>query len=204
MTTIIGVQYEDNCVMVADSLVSDDTGRLWSHPDMTKLNERGAFIIGGSGEVSPCDIAQHIWEPPVLTVKDKKDVYHFMITKAMPSLRECLKANGFNFDEPQDKDSGSRFQFLMAVNGELFDIGDDLSVMRNGDGFYGVGSGAPIALGALHAGAEPVEAVEIAAKLSIYSAGPFQIKTQYSKQEESWLEIRIVAVIAQLLHKTIL
>ena len=69
----------------------------------------------------------------------------------------------------------------MAVNGELFDIGDDLSVMRNADGFYGVGSGAQVALGALHAGAEAVRAVEIAAKLSIYSAGPFQVEIQYSK-----------------------
>ena len=62
-----------------------------------------------------------------------------------------------------------------------FDVSEDLSVTRSSDGFYGVGSGAPIALGALHAGAEPVQAVEIACKLSIYSAGPFQIETQYSK-----------------------
>jgi ATP-dependent protease HslVU (ClpYQ) peptidase subunit len=181
MTTIIGVQSDNGCTLVADSLVSDDSGRTWNHPQMTKINKRGAFLIGGAGEVAPCDIAQHIWEPPVLTVKDKKDVYHFMITKAMPSLRECLKANGYNFEEAQEKDSSSRFQFLMAVNGELFDIGDDLSVMRNADGFYGVGSGAQIALGALHAGAEAVRAVEIAAKLSIFSEGPFQVEVQYSK-----------------------
>jgi ATP-dependent protease HslVU (ClpYQ) peptidase subunit len=104
-----------------------------------------------------------------------------MIKKAMPSLRKCLKDNGYNFDEAQDKSDGSRFQFLMAVNGELFDIGDDLSVMRSIDGFYGVGSGAPIALGALHAGAKPVKAVEIACKLSIYSAGPIQTIIQNSK-----------------------
>ena len=181
MTTIVGVQYNGSCTLVADSLVSDDTGRTWSHPDMTKLNKRGAFIIGGSGEVSPCDIAQHLWTPPLLTAKDKKDVYHFMITKAMPSLRKCLKDNGYNFDEAQEKDSGARFQFLMAVNGELFDVSEDLSVTRSSDGFYGVGSGAPIALGALHAGAEPVQSVEIACKLSIYSSGPFQVETQYSK-----------------------
>jgi ATP-dependent protease HslVU (ClpYQ) peptidase subunit len=181
MTTIIGIQHNNGCTLVADSLVSDDNGRTWSHPEMTKINKRGAFLIAGAGEVGPCDIAQHIWEPPVLTVKDKKDVYHFMITKAMPSLRECLKANGYNFDEPQDKDSSSRFQFLMAVNGELFDIGDDLSIMRSGDGFYGIGSGAQIALGALHAGAEAVRAVEIAAKLSIFSSGPFQTEIQFTK-----------------------
>ena len=181
MTTIIGIQHDGGCTLVADSLVSDDTGRTWSHPDMTKLAERGEFIIGGAGEVSPCDIVQHIWTPPKLNLTDRKDVYHFMITKAMPSLRKCLKDNGYNFEETQEKDSGSRFQFLMAVNGQLFDIGDDLSIMRSSDGFYGIGSGAPIALGALHAGAKPQKAVEIACKLSIYSAGPLQTIIQNSK-----------------------
>jgi ATP-dependent protease HslVU (ClpYQ) peptidase subunit len=181
MTTIIGVQHKNGCTLVADSLVSDDSGRTWSHPDMTKLTERGDFIIGGAGEVSPCDITQHVWVPPRLTADDKKDVYRFMIKKVVPSLRKCLKDNGYNFDEPQEKSDGSRFQFLMAVNGELFDIGDDLSVMRSIDGFYGVGSGAPIALGALHAGAKPQKAVEIACKLSIYSAGPIQMIIQNSK-----------------------
>lgn len=174
MTTIIGVQYDGYTELVADSLVSDDSGRTWIHPDMTKINRRGSFLIAGSGEVGPCDIAQHIWTPPKPTEQDKKDVYHFMITKAMPSLRECLKANGYNFDEADDKNTSSRFQFIMSVNGELFDIGDDLSVMRSADGFYGVGSGADFALGALHAGAEPTEAVEIACKVSAFSGGPIQ------------------------------
>lgn len=181
MTTIVGVQYEDSCTLVADSLVSDDSGRTWNHPDMTKMNERGDFIVAGSGEVQPCDIAQHIWNPPKLTALDRKDVYHFMITKAMPSLRECLKVNGYNFDEPQDKSDGPRFEFLIAVNGQLFDVGDDLAVMRSGDGFYAVGSGAMFALGALHAGAKPLKAVQIAARLSIYSDAPYQTMTQYSK-----------------------
>jgi ATP-dependent protease HslVU (ClpYQ) peptidase subunit len=181
MTTIIGVQYDGSCTLVADSLVSDDSGRTWTHPDMTKLNQRGDFIIGGSGEVAPCDIAQHIWDPPRLTTADKKDIYHFMITKAMPSFRKCLKDNGYNFEEEQEKGSGSRFDFIMAVNGELFEVADDLSVTRNVDGYYGVGSGAQIALGALHAGAKPVKAVQIAAKISIYTAGPFQTLTQDSK-----------------------
>jgi len=178
MTTIIGVQYENSCLLIADSLVTDETGRSWSHPDMQKLSRNGAFIIGGSGEVSPCDITQHVWTPPNPTAKDKQDVYKFMIKKAMPSLRKCLKDNGFNFEESQDKDSGPRFQFLIAVCGQLFDVMDDLSVQRSLDGFYAVGSGAQFALGALHSGAKPMRAMNIAAKLSIFSEGPFQVEEQ--------------------------
>ena len=176
MTTIIGVQGKGVATLVADSLVSDEVGRTWIHPDMTKLNERGEFIIGGSGEVSPCDIAQHIWETPTPTAKDKKDLYHFMITKALPSLRKCLTENGYNFDETKTE---SRFQFLIAVCGEIFDIDNDLSVSKNKSGIYAVGSGAAYALGALHAGSDAHEAMEIASKLTAFTAGPYISKSQF-------------------------
>ncbi len=62
---------------------------------------------------------------PVFSAKDKKDAYRYMIVKAMPSLRKCLTENGYNFDEPHDKNKdGLRFQFLIAVGGELFDVDD--------------------------------------------------------------------------------
>jgi len=181
MTTIIGIQHDGSCTLIADNRVTDDSGRIYTHPEMEKLTEVGPFIIGGSGEVSPCDIAQHLWKPPSLTAADRKNVYHFMISKAMPSLRESLKANGYNFDESHDKDSGARFQFLIACNGEIFDVDQDLAVMKSSDGIYGVGSGSPYAIGALHAGAKPMKAMEIAAKLTAFTSGPYITKKQYSK-----------------------
>ena len=181
MTTILGIEHEDSCTLIADNRVTDDGGRIYTHPVMKKLSQVGEFIIGGSGEVSPCDIAQHLWKPPTVTSKDRQDIYHFMISKAMPSLRECLKANGYNFDEDQEKNSGSRFQFLIAVNGELFDIDQDLAVMKSSNGLYGVGSGAAYALGALSAGAEPMRAMEIATELTAFTAPPYQTMIQYSK-----------------------
>ena len=182
MTTILGVEYENRCSLIADSRVTDDSGRIYSHPEMVKINERGSFLIAGAGEVTPCDIAQHIWNPPSLTSADKKDIYHFMISKVMPSLRKCLTENGYNFDEEHDKaKDGLRFHFLIAVAGKVFDIDQDLSVMKTDTGFYGVGSGAHIALGALHAGADPLKAIEIASLLTAYTAPPFLVKTQYAK-----------------------
>jgi len=174
MTTIVAVQYEDRCVLAADNQVTDGSGRIYRHIDMAKISERGAFLVAGSGEVQPCDVAQHIWKPPAPTAGDKKNTYHFMITKVMPSLREALKANGYNFDEAQEKeDNGPRFHFLIAVNGEVFDIADDLSVCRTEDGLYAVGNGAAYALGALHAGSSVLESLQIAEKLDVYTSGPF-------------------------------
>jgi hypothetical protein len=174
MTTIIGIETAEGCSILADSRITDPAGRVFSHPAATKIAKRGAFLVAGSGEVVPCDIAQHLWTPPTLTAKDKKDTYHFMISKVMPSLRKCLTSNGYSFDEIGD----GRFNFLIAVNGELFDIDQDLAVCKNDDGIYGVGSGAHFAIGALYAGATAMEAMEIAAKVSAYTAPPFIEKTQ--------------------------
>ncbi|MFN9898685.1 MAG: hypothetical protein ACK55Z_07810, partial [bacterium] len=96
--------------------------------------------------------------------------------KAMPSLRKCLTDNGYTFDD--DKKDGMRFQFLMSVGGEIFDIDEDLSVMKSEDNIYAIGSGGPYALGALHAGAEPMQAMEIASKVSAYSSPPFYQEVQ--------------------------
>jgi ATP-dependent protease HslVU (ClpYQ) peptidase subunit len=177
VTTIIGIEYSDRSVLVADSRVTDDAGRIYAHKAMKKISQRGALLIAGAGEVAPCDIAQNIWNPPQFTAKDKKDVYRYMITKVMPSLRKCLTDNGYNFEE--DKKDGMRFQFLISVGGEIFDIDEDLSVMKSDDNFYAIGSGGPYALGALYAGAEPEIAMEIASKVSAYSAPPFYQEVQY-------------------------
>ena len=155
MTTIIGIQHDDSCLIVADSRVTDDSGKIFSHPNMTKINERGAFLVAGAGEILPCDTVQHSWVPPRVTVKDKQDLYHFMVVKVIPSIRKCLKENGYNFDDNED----DRFSFLVAVCGQLFELDDNLGITQNSTGFYGIGSGAPYALGALTAGAKPMRAM---------------------------------------------
>jgi hypothetical protein len=179
MTTIIGLQYEDSCFIVADSRTTDHTGKVFSHPEVEKISERGQYLIAGSGETLPCDVAQHIWEPPTPTVKDSKDLYHFMISKVMPSLRKCLSENGYNFDETVTPGDGPRFTFLIALHGELFDIDAELSISRSEDGVYGAGSGAPYAIGAIFGGADAFEAMEIASKLTAYTAQPYHSKEQF-------------------------
>lgn len=179
MTTIIGIQHEDRASIYVDSRVTDDNGIIYSHPDMKKYAERGAFIIAGSGETLPCDIAQKIWNPPRVLAKDKADIYTFMIVKVLPSLRECLKANGYNFDEDHNPKDGERFRFIIACNGELFDVDQELSVCKVDHGIYTAGSGGQIALGAVLVGANPMEALEAVSKVSAYTAPPFYIIEQF-------------------------
>lgn len=177
MTTIVAVQHDDKVTFGADNQVTGGNGRVYRHVQMAKISKVGEYIIAGAGEVSACDIAQHLWTPPPPTTQDKKDIYHFMIAKVIPSLKEAFKAHEYKWNE-QDEDGETKFSFLIAVAGEVFDIGDDLSVIMDARGFYGVGSGSSYAIGALASGKTIKEALTIAADYDAYTSGPFLYFTQ--------------------------
>jgi len=177
MTTIIGIEYHDRSVIMADNRVTDDGGKVWHHPDMVKISKRGAFIVAGAGEILPCDVIQHIWEPPRVLAKDKEDLWHFMVVKVVPSMRKCLVENGYNFNEADAGDN--RFGFIVSVAGHLFELDDSLGMTRQLNGIYSIGSGGSYALGALAAGAEPEEAMDIASQLTAFTAGPYITETHY-------------------------
>jgi hypothetical protein len=175
MTTIIAVQHKNGVKFGADSLVT--ANRKFNHPRMVKISQRGQFIIAGAGEAAACDIAQHLWTPPNPMATDKKDIYHFVIAKVVPSLKQCFKENEYKWDKDSD-DGDYNFAFLIAVCGEVFDIADDFAVSLDSSGFYGVGSGSSLALGALEAGAGIEQALEIASKHDPYTGAPYLFMEQ--------------------------
>lgn len=177
MTTIIGIQEHDGCIIAADSRTTTEKGRPYSHPITTKITKRGKFLIAGAGTTQPCDIVQHIWKPPAIPT-NTKDVYHFMITTVIPSMRECLRDNGFVHDEKTDE---YEFLFLMAVNGTIYEVDDSYSVFLRDDGIYGLGSGSSYAIGAIASGANWKKALQIAAKNDVYTAPPFVVHRQEKK-----------------------
>ncbi len=179
MTTIVAVCKNGNVTMGADSQVTDNN-RPNNHSKMEKISKKNGYLIAGSGDSQPCDVLQHIFIPPVPTPAERKDLYHFMIAKFVPAMRDCLDENGWKKEE-NDKDAG--FNMLFAFDGELFDIGDDFSVLLNNDGIYGVGAGSPYAIGALYAGATVEQALNIAASNDIYTSGPFQIIKQQKQSK---------------------
>jgi ATP-dependent protease HslVU (ClpYQ) peptidase subunit len=174
MTTIVATCKNGNVVMGADAQVTDNA-RPNRHSKMEKISKVNGWLIAGSGDSTPCDILQNMFVPPVPTTKERENLYKFMIVKFVPAMRECLEENGYKVD-PNDKEAG--FSMLFAFDGEVFDIGDDFSVLLNNDGIYGVGNGAQFAIGALYAGASVEKALEIASSNDIYTSGPFQIIKQ--------------------------
>ena len=179
MTTIVGVCKNGNVILGADSQVTDGDRRNNSL-SMEKITKNNGYLIAGSGDATPCDILQHIFIPPVPTIVERKNLYKFMITKFVPAMREALDEAGYKSDPKED----SGFSMLIAFDGELFDIGDDFSVLLNDDGIYGVGNGSKYAIGALYAGATIEKALEIAAHNDIYTSGPFQVVKQSKKTKQ--------------------
>jgi ATP-dependent protease HslVU (ClpYQ) peptidase subunit len=180
MTTIVGLCKNGTVILGADSQVTDGDRRNNSLV-MEKITKNNGYLIAGSGDSTPCDILQHIFKPPTPTVAERKNMYKFMITKFVPSMRDCLNENGWK--PANDDDSG--FSMLIAYDGELFDIGDDFSVLLNDTGIYGVGNGSKYAIGALSVGATVEEALQVAADNDIYTSGPFQIVKQTKKVTKS-------------------
>lgn len=178
MTTIIGVEYANRCVVLGDSRVVGDS-KIYFHPDMVKVVTNGNFIIGAAGDVRALQVILHTWKPPVAVAKDKDNLFQFMISKVVPSLKQQLTEYGLLDTKSADKEF--ELYVLIAFNGNIFEIDSDFAVSRSESGYYGIGTGGDYALGALYAGATPEQAASIAALNDSKTAEPFIIETQYKK-----------------------
>ena len=180
MTTIVAYQGEGFAILGADSQITDGDKRILS-PSTPKIVKINKYLLGVSGDCRPGDILMYNWKPPAY---DGTDPIKFMGRKVIPSMLAAFKAHAY--DHTKD---GASYSYLLAFNGNLFEIGDDLSMSQSIDGIYGVGSGSPYALGYLAATianlAQPEwaqgeiqTALNVAAKYDINTCAPFQIEIQ--------------------------
>jgi ATP-dependent protease HslVU (ClpYQ) peptidase subunit len=177
MTTIIATQTDDGVLMVADSQINS-SGKPYFHSDMVKIIERNRFLIGVAGRVIALQTIMHSWNPPPIASNYKESVYHYMVTKIVPSLKSFIDESKI-FTE-KEKEEGDLFSILIATKGQLFEIDEDYSVARREDGIYAIGSGSDFALGALLSGAQVGDAMRIAASLDVNTHEPFVSIFQYA------------------------
>ena len=180
MTTLLAFQGPDFAILGADSQVTDGDKRIIS-PSTPKIVKLKKYLLAVSGDCRPGDVLTYNWTPPAY---DGTNPVTFMGRKIIPSIIAAFKMQGFDYTK-----DGISYSYLLAFAGNVFEIGDDLSVTQSSDGLYGVGSGSAYALGAL-AGQLPnlanpewatdriLEALAISAKYDINTAAPFQIEVQ--------------------------
>lgn len=170
MTTIIGMQWQWGCEIGADGRTSDD-GRPFNGRSMVKVVARGEYLLAAAGNGGACDYITHTWKPPSYR---GGDTYEFLVSTFSPNLQKALSTNGFVGSK--EDDAGA--PMLVAVAGDLFQLASDGTVMQDAEGIYGIGTGAPYAIGAIEAGAELHEALTIAERYDIYTGEPFTVLRQ--------------------------
>jgi ATP-dependent protease HslVU (ClpYQ) peptidase subunit len=183
VTTLIGIQLDDRCILAADSQITEDNLRTISI-STPKIVPVGRYLLGITGDARPGDILAYNWTPPSYKGADP---VQWMGKKVMPSILAAFKENGYDpYEATKEKDAG--FDYLVAFNGNLFHIAIDLSFIQSTLGIYGLGSGGAFGLGYLsglspttvrrHPERHASRAVEIASVLDVNTALPLQLVTQ--------------------------
>lgn len=137
MTCIVGLVYDGNVYMGADSAGIDDDCNVMIRLDR-KLFRKGEFVIGFAGSYRMGQVLQYQFSMPSLASGD--DLMAYMVTKFIPTVRSVLEKNGVE-DEPS---------LLVGVRDRLFLIDSDSQVAEHACGYAAIGVGAPYGYASLH------------------------------------------------------
>lgn len=180
MTCVIGLVHRKRIYMGCDS--SAVGNRFIRTTNLPKVFRNGPFLIGFCGSFRMGQVLEHC-----LVVPDQRSgesAAGFMVTRFIESARAALKEKGVTSVE-QNKEKGG--QFLVGYKGHLYSVNNDFHVGDMLDGFDCIGSGAPVALGAMKAleGIGPRQRIEKALEITAYYVAdvmpPFHINSMGSE-----------------------
>jgi len=179
MTCIVGI-VSDKIWIGGDSAASGD-GTVILRKD-EKVFKRDQFLYGYAGSFRLGQLLRYKFNPPTKRSK-RQDIYEYMVSEWMDSLRKCLKDSGYTkiLDENHEEIEAS---FLVGYKGRLFIVDEDLNVGETLHSYIAIGSGEPYALGSLNTtdkikNMDPEKriqlALEAAAEMSTGVRPPFHI-----------------------------
>lgn len=193
MTVLAAFQGNGFAIVGADSRATEETGDSYilSNPKIT-WDEEEDYLFAICGATRGGNLLQQGWvppQPPEFTSITKLD--QFMTQLFIPQLRDHFVESGYDAKwegEAAWMDSG----FLVATKGIIYPISSDYGWDRDIRSIYTMGSGGPIALGALCAlGIDKCKddpkkakqiikkAIEIACDWNAFCAPPIIIETQF-------------------------
>jgi len=145
MTCIVGLVDKGTVFMGGDSCGSDGWGsEVFAGPKVFKV---GPFLVGYTTAFRMGQVLEHsltLWRK-----WDKADeIGLYMRTGFIDSVRSAFKLAGWSREKDSQEFGG---QFLVGVNGRLFEVHDDYSVLEPSAGYTAVGSGYLAAKGAMAA-----------------------------------------------------
>lgn len=145
MTCIVGLIENGVVYMGGDSAGVDGLDVIIRKD--AKVFEKNGFLIGYTTSFRMGQLLRFKLEIPE-SKEIKKDLYEYMCTDFIESVRECFRDNGYMIINNNEEKGGC---FLVGVNGRLFRIENDLQVGESILTYDAVGCGASYAKGAMHA-----------------------------------------------------
>lgn len=142
-------------------------GRAMNGADKVFVN--GAVTFGVAGASRTSGILQYMTVPSIRSYEPNFDIRRWIVRELVPAILTATKE--VDAAEVKDYQANVESNIIIHVDGVVGYLSGNLSFVEDVTGYYGVGSGSPYALGALHAGATPKAAVETAIQFDLYSGG---------------------------------
>lgn len=141
MTCIVGIAENGIVYLGGDSASSTPDGESFL-PTRPKVFLKGELVIGVSGSGRVNNLIRHKLSVPPITA----DPEHYLAVDFVDALKAMLKEDGRKDDELMDDSF-----LLIGLRGRLFVIDSTFQVSEMMRKYDAIGSGAPVALGALYA-----------------------------------------------------
>jgi len=176
VTCIVGIEAPDGVWIGGDSAAMAGWVNLPTRDP--KVFANGGFLMGFTTSFRMGQLL-HFSDLPKALDRADEDLLRFMCTEFVDGVRQVFKDGGF---AKKDNEVEAGGDFLVGVNGALFEVTASYHVQRHLDRYAAIGSGWEIALGALHAtrrAARPEQRIRRALAAAAHHSGsvsePFTI-----------------------------
>ncbi len=144
MTAIAGFVHDDGKVWIGGDSAGIGGWDLTIRSD-PKVFRNGDFLFGFTSSFRMGQLLRYKFQPPE---RYDQEVFSFMVTSFVDSVRDCLKSGGSAKKELEVESAGT---FLVGYSGRLFTIDSDYQVGESADRYDACGSGVQVVRGALFA-----------------------------------------------------
>ena len=132
MTCIVGLECSDGAVIAGDFCGSD--GFTYQTVVPSKVFKHSKMMFGYTSTFRFGQIIEHIMDdnslyPPT----EKEETYRWLVKTFVPKIQKVLKDEDYNI--------GDGCNAVLVVNGQVWELQNDFSVLRNDVGLCVVGSG---------------------------------------------------------------
>jgi hypothetical protein len=166
MSCVVGIEDRAAVWIGGDSAMVDDqdTLTLCAQPKVFSMLE-DELAVGVVDSLRPGQLLRYSLALPDAARRAldyRRDPDRFIATSFIEAMRKCLKRGGYASKDEDEEELGGTF--LVAWRARLYRVDPDYSIARSHLGYDAIGSGAAVALGALHAtrGQAPERRVETA------------------------------------------